>query len=262
MQTITFLNEKGGVGKTTEAMTAASGLAIKGYRVLLIDTDPQGHATVSFGAKKFDGLLRLLAQDVEWADVTTEINPAIWAGNYETKGTLHLLPSHMNNRALPTLLDGNFLYLAERLEEIEGSIDIVVFDTSPTPSVIHGMVYLASDFIVFPTECEYLSMDGLASSTRNMLRGNKTREAHGLAPINILGIQPNKFEKITNDHQDNLANVRKHFGGKLVWQPISKRTIWREASRSGKTIFSYAQGHDAETEAWGMVNKIIEGVTA
>lgn len=255
MKTITLLNEKGGVGKTTSATTLAAGLAIRGNRVLIIDTDPQGHATIALQAKKLDGLVRLLAQDAAWEEVTVTIPPDIYTAS-PTTGSLYLMPSHLNNRALPMMLEDNFMVLRERLEEVSDTIDYVIFDTSPTPSVVHGLVYLASDYIVFPSECEYLSMDGLASSTQNMLRGNKARAAQGLPPITLLGIQPMKFEAGTKNHLDNLEAMKQHFGSRNVWQPINKRTIWRDAAQSGLSIFAHAPASPAASEAWAIIDNV------
>ena len=68
MKVLTFLNEKGGVGKTTLTSTIGAGLAIMGYRVLLIDADPQGHLTISYGLKKHHSLYDLLVRDAEFND--------------------------------------------------------------------------------------------------------------------------------------------------------------------------------------------------
>ena len=261
MKSITLLNEKGGVGKTTSAVTVAAGLAIEGARVLLIDTDPQAHATASLRMKKFDGLVRLLAQDAAWNDVTFKVDTDVWAGGgYSPRGSLHVVPSHMNTRALPMMLNDNFELMAERLQELEREVDVVVFDTSPTPSVIHGIVYIASDHILFPTECEYLSMDGLASSYKNMQAGNKARARFGIDPIGLLGILPTKYEDRTNNHRGNLRRIVENFGEGMVWEPVAKRTIWRTASQRGQSIFAFAADHPAEKEAWVMVKHVITGV--
>lgn len=262
MKKVTLLNEKGGIGKTTGAITLASGLANKGARVLLVDTDPQGHATVGLGEKKLDGLLRLLAQEAEWREVTRAISPKVWGGEKAGDGALYLLPSHLNNRALPDLLDGNFIYLRERIEEWGDNIDFVIFDTSPTPSVIHGLVYLASDYILFPSECEYFSMDGLASSTANMVKGNENRRRMGMSAINLLGVQPWKYEAQTKNHIDNLALMQSNFGSANVWQPVHKRTIWRDAAQQGQSIFAFAQGQQPATEeAWAFVHNVLGKVS-
>jgi len=257
MRTITLLNEKGGVGKTTMAVNLAAALAIEGQRVLLIDSDPQGHATVSLRVPKQDGLLRLLAQEGNWGDLTVRVPEARWAGDYQTQGQLWLMPGHLNNRVLPMLLDGNFMLLRERLEEVR-EIDTVIFDTGPTPSMIHGLMYLASDSILFPTTCEYLAVDGLRSSTLNMVRGNQARKPFGLPEIQVLGVIPMLVDG-TNNHRRNLAIMRAHFGEAVIWQPVAKRTIWRTASQRGQTIFAFARNHPAETEMWQVATRCLAG---
>lgn len=75
MKIITLLNEKGGVGKTTIATHIAAGLAVRGMRVLLVDADPQGHATVSLGLQKEPGLYDLLVRDATFKSVLRFIPP-------------------------------------------------------------------------------------------------------------------------------------------------------------------------------------------
>lgn len=259
MQVITLLNEKGGVGKTTTSNTVAAGLAIAGYKVLLIDADPQGSLTESFGMKKFDGLVRLLAQEAEWTDVVRAIPSERWAGGYKEKGQLYVVPGHLNLRGLPAMLSDNFMILRERLEELEGGIDVVIIDTSPTPSVIHGLAYLASDAILFPVEAEYLAMRGLASSRQNMQRGNKSRQMHGLPPIHLLGVLPTKVEERTKNHSDNIALLNEHLPEGELLEPIMKRTVWRDASQNAVSIFAYKDGEAqrlAENEAWRVVEHV------
>ena len=69
MKIVTLLNEKGGVGKTTTATHLAAGLAIRGHRVLLLDTDPQGHATVTLGNKKMPGFYDLMVRNAAFEDI-------------------------------------------------------------------------------------------------------------------------------------------------------------------------------------------------
>lgn len=263
---LTLLNEKGGVGRTTSTVTLAAGMAIRGARVLLIDTDPQGHATVSLGLRKLDGLLRLLAQDGAWKDLTVRVDPAQWAGNYQPQGALWVLPSHLNNRALPMLLDGNFIKLRERLVEIEPRVDVVLFDTPPTPTMIHGLVFLATDSVLFPTMPSYLSLDGLWESWQHMKDGNVARQRFQIANIRRLGILPTLVSQ-NNNHNKNLVRMREHFGADTVWLPVYRRTIWEQAAQRGRSIFSFignayreASQHKAEIEAWAMVNRAIEEV--
>ncbi|NWF71270.1 MAG: AAA family ATPase [Chloroflexi bacterium] len=114
MITFSLINEKGGIGKTTLATHIAAGLAIRGYRVLLIDADPQGHATFSFGLEKRGGLFDLLVRDAAFKDVLLAPPLTAFAPD-PIRGRLFLLPSNVETRAIPNLIDDVTL-LAKRLQ--------------------------------------------------------------------------------------------------------------------------------------------------
>ncbi len=259
MKTITFLNEKGGVGKTTQAIHAAAGLAVKGHKVVLIDADPQGHATISMGLPKEAGLLNVLVNDWEFSDVLRVVNPDVYSLNGERPaGMLYVLPSDVGVRAIPGAIDDVTL-LAARLEEIKDDIDVVIFDTSPTPSLLHSSIYLATDGILFPTECEYMSLDGLANSIGRPKNFEPHRLQINRKPIEILGIVPNKFERNTALHNKYLEMLQKRFAD-LAWNPIPKYTSYREASAARRMVWTLAPESKAAACAWDMVNRIDEKV--
>lgn len=261
MKTITLLNEKGGVGKTTLAVHIAAGLAMSGQRVLLIDSDPQAHATKWLGCHELDGLLRLLAHETPWGDLLRLTDSRRWGGAGEA-AALYLLPSHNFNRGLPMMLDAmNTFVLAERLRELRKLVDLVVIDTPPTPSLLHTMVYMASNYYLLPTTCEALSLDGLNKSFSHVQEARKTFVMLGLRQPEILGIVPTMYDERTNAHRHYLGLTRKHFG-KLVWNPIAMRTIWRDVSGEQKTLFSSAPQHIAATEAQTVVDHVLRGVSS
>ena len=259
MKVITLLNEKGGVGKTTLATHIAAGLAIKGQRVVLVDADPQGHATISLGLKKEAGLLNLLVNDWEFSDVLR--TPA--TKNYaipgeKPAGRLYALPSDVGVRAIPSAIDDVTL-LAHRFEEIEDDVDTVIIDTPPTPSLLHSSIYLATDGIIFPTECEYMSMDGLASSIQRPENFKPLRLQINRSPIEVFGVVPNKFEGHTVLHNEYLAVLRQRFQ-RLIWEPIPKYTSWREASAEQKMVWALAPESKAAGFAWGLVDEVLKRV--
>ena len=258
---ITLLNEKGGVGKTTLSVHIAAGLAIRGARVLLLDTDAQAHSTFQLGVKEFGGLYRLLAQESEWKDVLRVADPAAWAGEHVTSGALMVLPSNVETRVIPMVVDDVTL-LRERLEEMSQYADVVVIDTSPTPSLLHSMIYLASDYMVYPSECEALALDGLAKSVYHMKKLQKTRQAAGLDSVKLLGVQPTKYDPRTNAHRYALNLIGKHFGQQLAWDAIPVRTVWRDAAFAKRTLFAYQPDHIGAVEAWGLVDRVMEGISA
>lgn len=256
MKVLTLLQEKGGVGKTTLGVHIATGLAIKGQRVLLIDSDPQSNTTELMRFKKFDGLLRLLAQDAEWKQVVFE--PEGYWHNGDAKGQLFVMPCHENVRALPLMLS-NPWEMRERIDELRDLdvVDVVVIDTSPTPSLLHAMIYMSTDWFIFPTLCEKLSLDGLSASTKHWMQSNEERKNQQLVPSQLMGVIPTMFRQHTTSHVENLAVVKKHFGA-LTWEPLALRTIWGQANDVRRTLFSYAPDDVATQEVWAIVNRVEE----
>lgn len=259
MNTITLINEKGGVGKSTLSNLIASGLAIRGGRVLLIDADPQANTTKANRADELDGLYRVIAQDAEWSGLVVTPPDDVWKGDYTTDGTLALLPSAINNRLIPLAVDDPDL-MAERLDELRPYFDTIVIDTSPTPSMLHAMIYRASTHIIVPTQFELWSMQGMINTISRIEREQNQREALGLDPLTFMGIQPNLFEN-TNAHAYGLTQTRERYGD-LVWEPIAKRTVFRDAAWSVQHLFvhSAANGSPAESEAWALIDNVMSGV--
>ncbi len=254
MKVITLLNEKGGVGKTTLATHIAAGLARLGRRVLLLDADPQGHATLSLGVEKAPGLYDLLVRDAPFQEV---LRPAdaqrFLAARESLPGALQVIPSNIETRSIPIQISDAFA-VADRLQELRDLVDLVVFDTPPTPSMLHGSIYLATDALVYPTKCEYLSFDGLAESLSHREMMQDTRARWGLGPLSVLAIVPTMYRPSTLVHQENLQQLRARFGER-VWPPMALRTVWAEASTVGQLLYRYAPKHAATAEVEALVAK-------
>jgi len=259
MHVITLLNEKGGVGKTTLATHIAAGLAIRGYRVVLVDSDPQGHATVGLGVAKAPGLYNLLVRDASFSDVLITIDPQRFSvPGQKVEGHLYVIPSNLETRAIP-LMTSDGLIVLKRFNDLRDAIDVVIFDTSPTPSLLHSAIYMATNSILYPTECEFLSLDGLIESLKHRDDIQPRREQWGLTRLEVMGIVPTKYRRATVLHNQNLDAMRDRFG-KLVWQPLTLRTIWGEASQVRRPVFNLAPESKAASEAWSVVKRVEEGL--
>lgn len=259
MKVLTLLNEKGGVGKTTHSVHLAAGAARRNLRVLLIDADTQGHVARLLGMEKTSGLVNLTTRNAAWRQVLREPEFARWCGSGYAAGTigaLFVLPGDIETRMLPMRID-NPLALRERLHELEGWIDLVVIDTSPTPTLYQSIITLASDLILYPTLCEFLSEDGLVESMKHMRQQDEVRAGYGLPPLKMIGVLPNLYRD-TNSHRFGLESLEQFFGDTLVWKPVQLRTVWADAARAQQTLYAYAPKHEATGELDALVDRLLE----
>jgi len=252
VKVVTLACEKGGVGKTTLATHLAAGLAIRGKRVLLVDADAQGHATFGLGLKNEPGFYDLLVRDAEWKSVLRVVAPEVYEPpDTKSQGLLAVLPGNVETQLIAQKIDNAFL-IAERLHEMDGYIDIVIFDTSPTPSLLHGAIYLATDALLYPTLCETYSLNGLVATIKHQERFSQQRRSATGRETLIMGIVPTMYRPKTVEHSENLAQLQQRYG-ELVWPPLPMRITWAEAVTMRHPVFSIAPQSAAAREAWAVV---------
>jgi len=267
VKSLGVFNEKGGTGKTTISVSVAAGLAIRGYRVVLVDSDPQANATLALGHKKEGGLYNLIIRDAEFQDVLRPVDPDIIG--YDVQGELWVLPGNLETRGIPVMRPDPFILRKRVLgldvdtdEEIggglEGWADYVIYDTAPTPSIIHTSIYMAADGMVFPTHCNYFSLDGLAESIIHKDGAQRQRTGNELGTIKTLGIIPTMYRKV-EAHDVGLAQLTGKYK-RAVWPCIPLRTIWEKASWAGETVFRFAPQHEVVTETWALVDRVVKGL--
>lgn len=248
MITFAAINEKGGSGRTTVLVNVAAGLAQRGHSVLLIDGDEQGHATIALGIKKYSGLYDLTVRGAQWNDVAVAVD----AERYGSLGMskLDLLGSNVETRTI-ALNISDAQVLARRLAEVRARYDFCLIDTSPTPSMLHTIFFLASDYVICPTELEALGLDGLHESIK---RVQAARALHG-KDVRLAGVVPNKCRLATLEHKENLGRLREAFG-LAVWPEIPLSIIWPEAIAYQRPVIVHAPNHDAAFQVWEMVDRL------
>lgn len=257
MKTITLTNTKGGVGKTTNAVHIAAGLAMQGKRVCLIDADPQAHATVTLGLQKAPHLHDLLLRGANWEDMLSIPDLNHWTSpDTSPQGELYMVAGDIETRSIPMMTD-DITVVLNRLIEVSEFFDVIIIDTSPTPSMLHGAIYLASDYLVYPTQCEKLSIEGLQNSFAQRQKTNASRHVLGLGEIQIAGIIPTMYRKSTSLHNYNVEALQQAFGS-IVWQPLSLRTAWADAMQLDQTVFASNADQIAIQQAWGLIKKVRE----
>lgn len=252
MRVITLLNEKGGVGKTTLATHIAAGLAIRGKTVLLIDTDPQGHATVALGLRKEPLLHDLLVRDLPFKDAVKVVTPDVYSPPGQSRGRLLAIPTDVSARVIASATDTKPAVMRERLQELKSVVDFIIIDTAPTPSLLHTAIYLTTDAIVYPTKCEYLSFDGLIESMKRQQEASKGRAYVGLPEIKVGGIVPMMYRAGTQSDDYGIQILTERYKN-LVWPPVKLGTVWNQAYFAKQLLFSYAPESKAAAEAWQIV---------
>ena len=225
-------NQKGGVGKTTTAVSLADGLAIRGQRTLLIDVDPQANATSSLGFDKHHierSLYAALLQDVPLRDI--------------------LLPTPRPQLALapsaPTLAGaevdlvselGREYRLRDALAAVRDDYDYVIIDCPPSLGLLTINALAAADGVIIPVQCEYLPLEGLA-----MLMQTIELVRRRLNPrLTIQGVMMTMYDGRTNLAQQVVGEVRDHFGARLFSTIVPRSVRLSEAPSFGRTIFQYA----------------------
>lgn len=223
MKTIAFANQKGGVGKTTTAITLASGLARQGLRTLLVDLDPQGHVAISLGLNKSPGLYRLVCLNEPLSTVVLPARP-----------NLDILPGDKTTEKVKrqiTLSDFREAILAEVFRK--SPYQAVVIDLAPSLDVLHINGLVASDWVVIPTRPDALAVDGV----REILVTMAEVSQRGF-PFQGYCILPTFFDRTTRETLVQLKEIVSAFGSR-VWPPIPQDTRVREAAAYGQTLWEY-----------------------
>ena len=232
MITVTVANQKGGVGKTTTAVTLAHGLALQRYSVLLVDLDPQGQCASHLGLADEPGVFNLLVNSPPLLDVVRTTGRAnFW-----------LLPGDKRSKTAETLLAlerrGVDLLAGLLREQIDGDrLHYVVLDTAPSAGGLQENALYAADLLIIPSAVDHLSLEGMAEVL-------KTLEALGRPSPPLMWILPTFYDEVTRESRVNLQRLRETFGD-LVLEPVHRATILRECPAMGKTIFE----HDPESRA-------------
>lgn len=228
MQTIIFLNEKGGVGKTTLSTNVAVGLATLGHRVAFLDADGQGNATQAFGHhRKGDFYKLVVEEDFKTRDllqpvpqdVTGEIPGSLYVvrGNRQTWGITGTMPVRQM-----------VFNLLARWRAMATAFDYVIIDTQPSMTPLHEALLMLSDHVILPTDPEAFATLGGLPATLDNVRFVNDSIATRRHPVNVLAIIPNKYRAKTQLHQVTLEALRERYGEKVL-KPIPLRTSVAEA---------------------------------
>lgn len=229
---ICIANQKGGVGKTTTAVSLAHGLVIKGKRVLLIDLDPQGQSATALGRCPEPGVFYLLTMGMTPQE-TTFINS--WV-RFSGREGLHFLPGDQQTMAAQTVLNAQDRPVSAIRQTVsrffKDGPDYILFDTAPSVGGIQERAVWASDLVIVPTATEFLSADGVGKVLGMMSILQSKKNWRG----NLLGILPTFYDEQTRESKATIEDLKARFASSLL-PPIHRSTLLRECAAQGQTIF-------------------------
>ena len=226
---ISFCNQKGGVGKTTSAVNVAASLGILGYKVLLIDLDPQGNATSGVGISK--KTLKASINDVILGDVKAA--DAILTTNYEN---LDVIPANIALAGAEYNLyedGGNERIIKEALEPIKGNYDYIIVDCPPSLSMLTVNSMVASDGIVIPMQCEFYALEGLSQLTVTV---NKIKQ-HFNPKLNITGLLITMHNGRLLLSMQVINELKKHYSDRIFETKITRGVKVSEAPGFGMPVY-------------------------
>jgi chromosome partitioning protein len=231
MKIFALANQKGGVGKTTTAVTLADGLARRGLRTLLVDLDPQGHVAFALGLPKSPGLYRLICENEPLRRVVVQ-----------ARTNLDILPGDKQTEKVKrqiTLSDFREAILLDILHDSD--YQAVLLDLAPSFDVLHVNGLVASDWVLIPTRLDALAVDGVKEILLTM--AEVARRGHAFQGFSIL---PTFFDRTTRETLAQFKEIVKAFGSR-VWPPIPQDTRVRESAAYGKTLAEYTPHTTAMT---------------
>ena len=227
---LAIANQKGGVGKTTTSINLAASLVKTRRRVMLVDIDPQGNATMGSGVPKeqcqattYEVLLGLAT--VEAARVTTEGGYDLVPANSRLSGAeVELIEMERRERRLRTAL-----------ETVRGEYDYILIDCPPALNLLTVNAMVAAQAVMIPMQCEYYALEGLTALI-NTIR--KIRETLNPA-LEIEGLLRTMYDPRNNLDNEVSAQLKAHFGDKLFRTVIPRNIRLAEAPSHGKPVISY-----------------------
>ena len=234
---IAFANQKGGVAKTTSTVNLGAALREHGLRVLAVDMDPQGNLTMSQGVDT-EGLEKsmydVLVHRTPIRDVIYERELDVAASTIDLAGA---------EMALAQMI-GRERALQRALDPVREEYDYILIDTPPSLGLLTINALTASEGVIVPVQCEYLSLRGLLQLERTleMIRENLNPQVH------IKGILPTLFDARTHHGRESIEVLRENFGD-LVFDTVVRKTIkFAEAPVTGSSVLKYdPRGRGAES---------------
>lgn len=237
MRKIAFTNQKGGVGKTTTTINTGAGLSKIGFKVLLVDMDPQANLTYSLkihSSKMTQNIYHVLKGQLSIKDVVMPHNGFdLLPASIELSGAEMEL---VNEPAREQIL-------RSALKEVENDYDFILLDCPPNLGLLTLNAFTAADELVIVLQSEYLALHGLSK----LMDLTKVVQKRLNPDLKVEGIVCTLFDKRKNLNREVVGHIKEHFGSKVFNTLIRDNIALAEAPSHHKTIFEYdSQSYGAQ----------------
>lgn len=234
---------KGGVAKTTTAVNLSAGLALAGYKVLLVDTDTQGQDSYMLGINAKAGLTELLTNELSPEEAIVEARKNLW-----------LLAGGKSLAGIKRLIDrkdfGGEMTLAEALTPLETQYDYIIIDTSPgwDPLTVNVLFYVKE--ILIPVSLDVMSVQGLVEFLKSL---SSIQRYHN--EVSLKYIVPTFHDKRIK-HPTKILNKLKELYGEYICNPIRYNVNFPQAPAFGQTIFEFSPGCNGSQDYRELVRRV------
>jgi chromosome partitioning protein len=248
VQVIALANQKGGVAKTTTTLNLGVAFAEQGYKVLIVDLDPQGNLTMSQGLNPdtiqqsmFDVLVHRLP--IDQVIETREVDIAV--SSIDLAGADMALSSQI----------GRERALEKALAPVKDRYDFILIDTPPSLGLLTINAFVVATGVIVPVQTEYLSLRGLVQleNTLSMVRENLNPK------VEIIGIVPTMYDRRLTHSREADEILRENFG-ELVYSTRIRKTIrFAEAPVKGTSVMAYEPNGEAANMYRDLAKEVLDG---
>ncbi len=253
MKVVSISNIKGGVGKTTTAIVFVVGLAAKGCKVLVIDSDPQTNLTMCFMQEQQDELLSLYhvyseGIGIDKVKIEVKDNLDLVAGDFE-----------LCNADIQFVKAGRLKMLQKAIRNLNNKYDFVVVDTGPNLGLLSLNAFLASDYVIVPMSADSFSLKGvrLLKQTLDDVMDEIEKE---LPVIGILLTKYNSRTKVSKLLEKSLNSAATLLNTELFKNRIRQAVVLQESQIAKEDLFSYAPNARVSEDYKGFIGEFLERI--
>ena len=248
LRVIAFANQKGGVAKTTTTLNLGVAFMERGFRVLLVDLDPQGNLTMSQGLNP-DAIERsmfdVLVHRLPISEIIHQAEVDIAVASIDLAGA---------ELALSAMI-GRERALEKALLEVRDTYDFILIDTPPSLGLLTINAFVAATGVIVPVQCEYLSLRGLVQLENTLAMVRENLNPH----VKIEGILPTMFDSRTLHSREAVEILEENFGDLVFKNRIRKTIRYAEAPVKGNSIMKYEPSGTAADAYRELAKEVLDG---